>query len=153
MLISYFAYGSNMDEQAMRMQCPSSRCLGSACIDEHRLAFTRRSVLSGTGVADVVAASCSEVWGVLYELSDRDIDTLDRKEGYGWAYTRERKPVWLAADCSKCDAIIYTVLVKERSEVWPSREYLDRLVVAAERHVFPQDYIATLKAIRSTDRE
>jgi gamma-glutamylcyclotransferase (GGCT)/AIG2-like uncharacterized protein YtfP len=88
------------------------------------------------------------VWGVLYELSDKDLDTLDHKEGYGWAYTREQKNVRLAIDGSKRDAIVYTVLAKERSEVSPSREYLDCLIVAAGHHAFPSDYIAMLEAIR-----
>jgi gamma-glutamylcyclotransferase len=143
----YFAYGSNMDEREMRVQCPSSRYLGPAYLNEHRLAFTRRSVLSGTGVADVVPAPHRQVWGVSYELGDKDLDTLDRKEGYGWAYTREQRRVRLATDGSTRDATIYTVLAKEQSEVSPSREYLDSLLAAGDRHAFPQDYIATLKAI------
>jgi gamma-glutamylcyclotransferase len=145
----YFAYGSNMDEGDMRARCPSSRYLGPARLDGHRLAFTRRSIRSDTGVADVVPAPRNAVWGALYELDDKDLDALDRKEGHGWAYARERKRVRLAADGPQRDAIAYTVLAKERTEVPPSREYLDRLIAAAERHAFPKDYIATLEAIRT----
>ncbi|HTA15835.1 MAG TPA: gamma-glutamylcyclotransferase family protein [Solirubrobacteraceae bacterium] len=144
----YFAYGSNMDERGMRLQCPSSCCLGPAHLDGHRLAFTRRSVISGTGVADVVPALHRRVWGLLYELSDGDLDTLDRKEGRGWAYTRVQKRITLIADGSRHDAILYTVLAKEQSEVPPSSEYLDRLIAAAAHNAFPQDYVAMLEAIR-----
>ncbi len=143
----YFAYGSNMSEGDMRARCRSSRSLGSACLDEHRLAFTRRSVVSGTGVADVVSDPHQQVWGVVYELDDKELDVLDRKEGHGWAYTRERKRVRLTVDGSPHDAILYTVLVKERSEVPPSPAYLNSLIAAAEHHAFPHDYLVMLKAI------
>ena len=131
----------------MGVLCPSSTCLGSACLDEHRLAFTRRSVRSGTGVADVLSAPDHQVWGVLYELSNEDFDALDRKEGHGWAYTREQKHVGLVADGSKREALLYTVLVKEPNEVPPSREYLNCLIAAARRHAFPPDYVSKLEAI------
>jgi gamma-glutamylcyclotransferase len=143
----YFAYGSNMDERDLRVLCPTSRHLGCACLDGYRLAFSRRSIVSGTGVADVAAAPGERVWGVLYELDEHDLDALDRKEGHGWAYIRERKRVRLEADGLDRDAIIYSVLSKEPSEVAPSHEYLNRLVAAAERHALPQGYIAMLEAI------
>jgi len=143
----YFAYGSNMDERVMRARCPSCRYLGAARLDEHRLAFTRRSIQSGTGVADVVPDPRSVVWGVLYELNDSDLDALDRKEGHGWAYARERKHVTLATDGTGHDAITYTVLEKESTEVGPSHEYLDRLVSAARHRALPSAYLAKLEAL------
>jgi gamma-glutamylcyclotransferase len=145
----YFAYGSNMDQRHMRAHCPNSRHIDSACLHGHRLAFTRRSVVSGTGVADVVADPLEAVWGVLYEVDDEDLLTLDRKEGNGWAYTRELKSVRVASDRSAHSAIVYTVLAKEPSEVSPSREYLQRLIAAAEHHGLPGDYVATLRTVAS----
>jgi gamma-glutamylcyclotransferase len=143
----YFAYGSNMDEQQMRVHCPTFRRVDSACLHGHRLAFTRRSIVSGTGVADVVAAAGADVWGVLFEVGDGDLEALDRKEGNGWAYTREQKSVTLAGDRSAHGAILYTVLAKEPSEVPPSREYLQRLIAAAEAQGLPGEYIAMLSAV------
>jgi gamma-glutamylcyclotransferase len=143
----YFAYGSNMDEQQMRAHCPTFRRVDSACLQGHRLAFTRRSIVSGTGVADVVAVADGAVWGVLYELGDGDLEALDRKEGSGWAYAREQKSVALATDRSARRAIVYTVLTKEPSEVPPSREYLERLIAAAEDQGLPGEYIATIRAV------
>ena len=91
----YFAYGSNMDEGEIRAHCPSARYLGAALLQSHRLAFTRRSIRSASGVADVLAAPGQEVWGALYELDEKDLDALDAKEGRGFAYAREHKRVTL----------------------------------------------------------
>jgi gamma-glutamylcyclotransferase (GGCT)/AIG2-like uncharacterized protein YtfP len=143
----YFAYGSNMDEQDMRGRCPGSRPLGSARLDGHRLAFTRRSIRSATGVADVLPTPGHTVWGAVYELDEDEFEVLDRKEGVGWAYVREQKRVTLIADGSVRDAVVYTVLDKEPEEVPPSRAYLDRLIAAATRLGLPHAYVVDLQAV------
>src|SRR5690242_1626151 len=120
----YFAYGSNMSASVMSAACPGHRFLGRARLPGHRLAFTRRSVRTGTGVADIVADGPSAVWGVLYEISDADLESLDRKEGAGWAYGRQLVRV-LADDDSSHEAIAYVVIAKSPVEIPPSRGYED----------------------------
>jgi gamma-glutamylcyclotransferase len=77
-----FAYGSNMNWDQMRERCPSSRFVGIAVLSDHRLAFTRKSIKRGCGVADVVAEDGARVWGVVYEIADLDVGTLDASEGF-----------------------------------------------------------------------
>lgn len=131
----------------MRRRCPGSRPLGSARLDGHRLAFTRRSIRSATGVADVLPTPGHTVWGALYELDEDEFEVLDRKEGVGWAYMREQKRVTLIADGSAREAVVYTVLDKEPEEVPPSRAYLDRLIAAATRLGLPHAYVVDLDAV------
>ena len=142
--VAYFAYGSNMDEEVIEAYCPVYRFAGLARLDDHRLAFTRRSVRTGTGVADVVFEHGQTVWGVLYELEPDGLLALDRKEGNGWAYERQQCRVHLLADGSEHEAITYTVLHKDAQDVPPSLAYLERLIVAARRRGLPESYIATL---------
>jgi gamma-glutamylcyclotransferase (GGCT)/AIG2-like uncharacterized protein YtfP len=149
-MTDYFAYGSNMDEAEMLTWCTGHRLIGAAWLDDYRLAFTRRSVRTGTGVADVVSEPGERVWGVLYEIGPQELRELDRKEGNGRAYQRQRCRVRLHADGSEHDAVTYTVLRKESREVPPSREYLDRMIAGARRHGLPREYIAVL-AQRRTD--
>lgn len=80
--VNYFAYASNMASAVIARLSPRHRYLGVACLADYRLAFTRRSVRSGTGVADVVWAPGKHVWGVLYEISEDELAAIDRKEGY-----------------------------------------------------------------------
>jgi gamma-glutamylcyclotransferase (GGCT)/AIG2-like uncharacterized protein YtfP len=86
-----------MAAEVMEVMCPRGRFGGVARLDGYRLAFTRRSIKTGTGVADVIHASNETVWGVLYEIEDEELPAIDRKEGYGWAYTRVTCPVQLEA--------------------------------------------------------
>ena len=62
MTITYFAYASNMAPEVITRLCPRARYLGVARLTDHRLAFTRRSVRTGTGVADIVPAPGKTVW-------------------------------------------------------------------------------------------
>ncbi len=137
----YFAYGRNMGSSTMELACPSSRFLGVAELRDHRLAFTRRSLRTGTGVADVLVAPGASVWGALYELDEADLAALDEKEGNGWAY--ERKPVRLFSEDgrSEHDAFAYVVIEPEPDHVPPSREYLQALLDGARERGLPDTYI------------
>jgi hypothetical protein len=73
MTVTYFAYGSNMAPEVIARLSPQHRYLGVARLTDHRPAFTRRSVKTGTGVADVVPASGQMVWGVLYKIGDDEL--------------------------------------------------------------------------------
>jgi hypothetical protein len=70
----YFAYGSNMDVNAMARRCPRSKALGLARLERHRLAVMREGWLTA------VRASSSAVHGVLWDLALSDIPALDRHE-------------------------------------------------------------------------
>ena len=138
--IHYFAPGSNMSRKELRSHGLRPRMLGVATLDGHRVVFSRRSVRTGTGVADVVLSPDEKVWGVLYELEESDLDALDRKEGQGWAYARRPLSVRLCADETLYDAIAYTVIQREPAEVPPSRSYLTRLIRASGAVGLPLAY-------------
>jgi len=144
--ILYFAYGSNMAASVMERACPGHRCLGRASLPGYRVAFTRRSVRSGTGVADIVPSEAGEVWGMVYELDTAHLDTLDRKEGNGWAYRREPLRVRASHDGAEHDALAYRVISPRADEVAPSAQYLHDLLDAARARELPDAYVASLLA-------
>jgi gamma-glutamylcyclotransferase len=147
--VKYFAYGSNMAEAVMTERSRRHRFLGVARLPDHRLMFNRRSIRTGSGVADVVPASGESVWGVLYELDDAGLAALDRKEGHDWAYVREPLVVELSADGSRQPAVTYTVKEKEPVEVEPSADYLEGIISAASERGLPAAYIDSLRELRS----
>jgi gamma-glutamylcyclotransferase len=146
MALNYFAYGSNMAPDVIMRLCPRHCYLGVACLDDHRLAFTRKSMKTWTGVADIVPAPGEMVWGVLYVIDDTDLTAIDRKEGHGWAYTRVVLPVRLAPDESECTAVTYTVRSKAPMHVPPSRQYLNLMIAAARERGLPGPYIDRIEA-------
>jgi gamma-glutamylcyclotransferase (GGCT)/AIG2-like uncharacterized protein YtfP len=142
----YFAYASNMAEGVIESLCPRHRLLGVAELAGHRLAFTRRSIRTGSGVADIVPADGHSVWGVLYELDAAGLTAIDEKEGSGWAYRRVKVRVRLAGGARERDALAYAVLAPEQSEIRPAARYLRGLLDAARERGLPAEYIAELEA-------
>jgi gamma-glutamylcyclotransferase (GGCT)/AIG2-like uncharacterized protein YtfP len=142
----YFAYASNMASGTMTRLCPGHEYAGPAELPDHRLAFTRRSIRTGTGVADIVPASGQGVWGVLYELDAAMLAALDEKEGNGWAYRREQVSV-TAADVQGRVAQTYSVIAREPHEVRPSAQYLRAVLDAARERALPGAYISALAAM------
>ena len=137
MTVNYFAYASNMAPDVIGRLCPQHRYLGVARLADYSLAFTRRSVKTGTGVADIVQAPGETVWGVLYEINDDGLAAIGRKEGDGWAYMRVVVPVRLESGGAPCTAITFTVISKESAEILPSRKYLDQVITAAHERGLP----------------
>jgi gamma-glutamylcyclotransferase (GGCT)/AIG2-like uncharacterized protein YtfP len=133
----------------MASKCSDISVLGPARLAGYRLAFSRRSIRTGTGVANVVSEAGSSVWGVLYEVSDRCLESLDRKEGYPWAYDRRAIDVTLESG-ERLRALTYVVDQPEPDEVKPSSDYANGLVAAAEEQGLPAGYVDSLRALVPT---
>ncbi len=70
----YFAYGSNMDVEAMARRCPRAKPLGLARLARHQLAIMREGWL--TAVRD----PRGDVHGVLWDIAFADMRALDQYE-------------------------------------------------------------------------
>lgn len=150
MPLKYFAYGSNMSPRVIAHVCPSQRLLGPARLDDHRLAFTRKSTKWDGGVADISPAQGMTVWGVLYEIDESDLAALDEKEGYGRAYTRTHVNVLLESS-EPCLATTYAVIRKESREIAPSPAYLTALIDGASSRRLPVIYVAFLRSLAAEE--
>ncbi len=149
--IIHFAYGSNMDSTQMQKRCPANRVLGVAVIRNYTLAFTRFAPLRNCGVADVVPEPGPEVWGRLYELTQEDLESLDRAEGAtrsrtAPAYIRVTLIVDQDGDPSKpVPAEVYIVPAEARGAYLPDQTYMDLLLRGAREANLPKDYQAWLR--------
>lgn len=74
----------------MRARCPSARLIERAKLPSHRLAFGGNSARWQGAVATVVPDSTRDVWGVIYEMGEEDLASLDRHEGAPVVYERHR---------------------------------------------------------------
>lgn len=140
----YFAYGSNMDPAQMRGRAPGARALGAARLAGWRLTFTRDSPGWGGGVGHIERAPEDEVWGVLWEVTQADVDALDEYEGVPiGAYVRET--VTVAHGGRDLNALIYLAIPRGYKK--PSQRYVSALVRGAEAHHLPEVYVARLRAL------
>jgi gamma-glutamylcyclotransferase (GGCT)/AIG2-like uncharacterized protein YtfP len=77
----YFAYGMNTNPQQMAMRCPGAVSYGHARLVDHRFRFATH--------ADVEACEGSYVDGVLWEINEDHLRSLDALEGFPDYYTRK----------------------------------------------------------------
>jgi gamma-glutamylcyclotransferase (GGCT)/AIG2-like uncharacterized protein YtfP len=77
----YFAYGSNLNLDGMASRCPDSEQVAVATLGGWALTFR--------GVADIEPRKGARTLGALWRISARDLERLDRYEGYPGLYRRE----------------------------------------------------------------
>ncbi len=126
--LSYFAYGSNLDETQMHIRCRGARVVDTAVLKDWRLVFR--------GVADVEPHIGVQVTGVLWSITRDDLRALDRYEGHPYLYTR-RTEVVETTEGRRVGAIVYT-MVDDSSQSLPSPRYLDGILEGVRNHGVPR---------------
>ncbi len=138
----YFAYGSNLDADQMRLRCPSSTPGFRACLDYHRLDFTHYSMRWQGGAADVVADSETQVWGFVYALAESDLMLLDVFES---GYNRQLFEV--RDDLGRLHTVT-SYSVREKRNFTPSEIYLNRMLRWGAHWGLPSDYLERIRRFR-----
>ena len=154
--ILYFAYGSNLDFGQMQERCPSARFVCGARLKDHCLEFTRKSIKRNCGVADAVFQRGRDVWGVVYEIDQNEMDALDGAEGYRPdrcgnlnAYNRVScKVIKDDEDETPINVEVY-FSVRQNNPPSPSREYLEVIVQGAKHWGLPSEYIGQLERVKT----
>ena len=82
----YIAYGSNLNLTQMACRCPTAKVVGTSELKDYELLFrgSRHSA-----VATVEPCKGGRVPVLLWTLKEKDLQTLDRYEGYPHFYRKE----------------------------------------------------------------
>jgi len=151
----YFAYGSNMHAGQMKERCPSAKFVCRAKLPSHRLAFTRKSVNRGCGVADILRDETKDVWGVVYELLESELENLDKDEDFRPGrpdpqneYTRENHYVWREGDAKRSLLVSLYRGHPQPNPPLPDFGYKNLIVGGARHWQLPADYIQELESIQ-----
>jgi hypothetical protein len=135
-----FAYGSNMDADAMTRRCPGARLLGRAYLPRHRFD------LLPDGFATIVRDPAATAFGILWELSFGDFAALDRYEGVAQgAYRKISQPV-LREGASPIRALVY-VGAPGKSLGRAPADYMSKIVAAARAQGLSGDYVDFLRRV------
>jgi gamma-glutamylcyclotransferase (GGCT)/AIG2-like uncharacterized protein YtfP len=137
-----------MDWDQIRERCPSARFLGIAVLLDHQLAFSRYSSSSTRkcGVADAVENEGSNVWGVVYDIDEKDIGNLDKKEGFqpgrkANSYQREQRHVYLDGHRNKPLTVEIYFAIPQPGVHLPNQKYKDLILSGANYWHLPEEYI------------
>jgi len=119
----YFAYGSNLSKKQMTKRCPDSKPISVASLTDHKVIFTGYSIKWDGGVATVIPSQGDTAMGAIYDVSQVDLDSLDKSEGYH-NKVYDRKIFHLTDSMGNIlDAIAYYKL-GQMIETTPSKQYL-----------------------------
>lgn len=118
----YLAYGSNLNREQMSWRCPYAVPLGPAELSDYRLLFRGGN---NSAVATIEPISSSSVPVLLWEITPRCEEALDRYEGWPRLYRKET--VTVEFEGKAVEAMVYIM-----NEGWgygdPSDEYLDTIM-------------------------
>jgi gamma-glutamylcyclotransferase (GGCT)/AIG2-like uncharacterized protein YtfP len=142
----YFAYGSNMNWEQMQRRCPSAKFVCVACLKDYRFAIARHSRLRNCGTANIFAEAGSEVWGIVYEVSEEELAILD---GFEDGYRRENVPVLSMGDGQRSIDVLVYIAEKEDNPPPPSSEYKGLIVGGARYWNIPEVYRLMLEQLQA----
>jgi hypothetical protein len=135
-----FAYGSNMDAQAMAQRCPRAKWLGRAQLPRHSVA------LLPDGYATLVRNAAATAHGVLWDMSFGDLAALDRYEGIArGGYVKVSQPV-LRETGAPVRALIYFGRPGTRLGRAPD-DYMKKIVAAAVGAGLPSAHVDFLRRL------
>ena len=148
--MKYFAYGSNMLTERLKLRVPHATYLGVAKAKRRRLAFHKRSN-DNSGKCDLVKTNNDSdvAFGVLFDVPDSERSDLDDAEGLGYGYEDGSIDV-LDADSKLVTATAYFARKdKIDPKLVPYDWYHCLVVSGARQHDLPASYIASIVAVRS----
>jgi gamma-glutamylcyclotransferase (GGCT)/AIG2-like uncharacterized protein YtfP len=150
-VIQYFAYGSNMLTARLQARCASAQARSVVRVDDYKLSFFKKG-RDGSGKAMTSKSAGGRVFGVVFDLDESDLASLDRFEGVGQGYDRVGDFTAHNLDTGKpLDAVTYIAnpdfIV---SDLKPYDWYLNLVIAGARHHALPSDYAMALTATPST---
>jgi len=110
----YFAYGMNTHLDQMAQRCPGAEVVGLAELQNHALEFAYH--------CNVISVPGSGVPGLLWTITDQDLEALDWAEGYPTYYDRVQVPV--TVNGIVLNAVVY-VMAGKTQPCPPGQGYLD----------------------------
>uniref|UniRef100_A0A646QF06 gamma-glutamylcyclotransferase n=1 Tax=Hemiscolopendra marginata TaxID=943146 RepID=A0A646QF06_9MYRI len=139
----YFAYGSNLLTERIRINNPSARKVAIARLCRWRLDFNLYGKAWHGAAATIVPDSNCNVWGVVWEIDNDDMINLDKQE-YGYdAVTVEVE----SDNCTKYACRSYVMSSPFVGDRRPSTVYKNVIIKGAIEHQLPEDYINMLHQI------
>lgn len=157
----YFAYGSNLNPQAVGEWCrhhgyrpPALKPGSPTVLDNYRLCFPIFSEYWGGGIADIIYDPGKYVSGALYDVSEADLKTLDTKVGRKLdamdkeigVYKCIKVTVSPLGKGESVQAFTYQGVAVEKNHIPPTRHYMDLVIQGAYTHGLSMMWISYLQS-------
>lgn len=144
--IVYFSYGSNMSFRRLHRRVSKARMIDVGRLEEHKLKFHKRSK-DGSAKCDAVYIENSKdfVYGVAFEISISQLQTLNKFEGLGKGYEQKYVDI-ITRNRGKISALTYYATDIDAS-LKPYCWYKEHVLYGAREYELPKEYIAKIKKV------
>lgn len=147
-VVIYFAYGSNMLRERLEARVGEARRIGPAHLTGFRLSFGKRSVDGSGKCTIIVDQASSAVWGVAYELTDRQKRLMDEFEGPGYSVA----PVHPAVAKVCTEAYTYIARIDSIDDALiPYSWYKELVLAGAVQAGLPSCYVACIESVPAAE--
>jgi hypothetical protein len=151
-LITYFAYGANLDKDTMTRRILASSSLPSynGVVEGHRLAFNVPDLPLGPAAASIVKSESDKVHGVCYELTLPQYLLLCASEGVPIAYRGTTVMVKPYGEDTRRPVRAYAMGVSNTraTERQPSQRYISIIRKGARDSALQEEWCSYLDQIQ-----
>jgi hypothetical protein len=131
----YIAYGSNLNLPQMGFRCPTAKVVGVSEISDYELLF-RGGDRGSVATVEPLKGGCVPI--LLWSLKEKDLQALDRYEGYPHFYRKEILNVQL--NKRNIPAMVY-IMNDGHPFGSPSEYYLDTIMKGYKSAGFNTDFL------------
>jgi gamma-glutamylcyclotransferase (GGCT)/AIG2-like uncharacterized protein YtfP len=152
--VKYFAYGSNMLEARLThpSRVPSAICIGVGVLLGFKIHFHKIG-MDGSAKCNAFATGNKNdsVYGVVFDIAEKDVAVLDEKEDIErGGYSRRKVNVIMQKDSNQYVVNCYFANSEFIDNTLHPFDWYKALVIAGARdHDLPDDYISLLEAYPS----
>jgi hypothetical protein len=139
----YAAYGTNMDPEQMAHRAPHSPVRGVGWLTGWRLTFGGEERSWEGPLTTVRESPDSQVFTVLYDVTDADARQMDRWEAADLSLFRKLR---VRVHTLDGDVLAWLYVLDDYEGGLPSCRYLGMLADAAEKAGAPGDYVQEIRA-------
>ncbi len=137
--MNYFAYASSMNFEQMRRICGwHFHLLGMAELPDFEMGLDLR------GFTNIREKKGEKVYGVLYDIDQHCLETLDKFEDYPNVFGRQE--VMVIHDGKQKTAWVYIQPAEQFGGTEVKPDFFRRVIAAAEENHLPGEWIKKLKA-------
>jgi gamma-glutamylcyclotransferase (GGCT)/AIG2-like uncharacterized protein YtfP len=140
----YFAYGSNMDPRLMGRTVPSATVVGPGKLHGFRLEFNVYSDKWNGGAANLEPDPKAYLWGVIWDVDDADLESLNTFAGHPTFYRREE--VEVSTPAGEIEPCVTYRVAHQQGYVRPTPAYVASLRGAARIQGLPPEALDIIEA-------
>ncbi|XP_072507175.1 gamma-glutamylcyclotransferase [Notamacropus eugenii] len=151
----YFAYGSNLLKERLRLHNPSAEFVCVARLQDFKVDFGNYQGVTSTswhgGIATIIQSPGDEVWGVVWKMHVRNISSLDEQEGVG-----SGTYIPIEIDVHNQEGKVLTCRsyqMKNYVPAPPSPQYKKVICKGAKQNGLPSEYQRKLEEIETNHYE